>query len=95
MNLIPEIHDVRAQSALKMAAIALLTGLALAGCNKQQTELGQGLRDLGSAGPLGANHAAKSLEQCAAPIATVALVENPRGYVMPYGNGQLPPTPCR
>lgn len=94
MNLIPEIHDGRAQSALKMAAIALLTGLALAGCNKQQTELGQGGSEIsGSAGPLGANHAAKSLEQCAAPIATVALVENPRGYVMPYGNGQLPPTP--
>ena len=72
-----------------------LTGwLALSGCSEKQTELGQGGSEIsGSAGPQGARNAAGSLEQCAAPIATVALVENPRGYVMPYGNGQLPPTP--
>lgn len=74
---------------LILGAIALLTG-----CNKQQTELGQGGSEIsGSAGPQGANNAARSLEKCDAPIATIALVENPRGYVMPYGNGQLPPTP--
>ena len=74
-------------------AAALALG-ALAGCGKKQTELGEGGSEIsGSAGPMGANNAARSLEKCDAPIATVALVENPRGYVMPYGNGQLPPTP--
>ena len=74
--------------------VVLGLSLSLAGCEKKQTELGQGGSEItGSAGPQGANNAAKSLEKCDAPIATVALVENPRGYVMPYGNGQLPPTP--
>jgi curli biogenesis system outer membrane secretion channel CsgG len=94
MHSISEIHDGRAQPAIKTAAAAVLMALALVGCNKQQTELGQGGSEIsGSAGPQGASQAAKSLQQCDAPIATVALVENPRGYVMPYGNGQLPPTP--
>ncbi|WP_034387790.1 CsgG/HfaB family protein [Comamonas composti] len=66
----------------------------LAGCERQQTQLGEGGSEIsGSAGPEGARNAAPSLEKCEAPIATVALVENPRGYVMPYGNGQLPPSP--
>lgn len=66
---------------------------ALAGCGKKQTELGEGGSEVsGSAGPQGAHGQAHALEQCAAPIATVALVENPRGYAMPYG-AQLPPTP--
>lgn len=76
------------------AAAAALVALALAGCGEKGTELGQGGSEIsGSAGPQGARNAARSLEKCDAPIATVALVENPRGYVMPYGNGQLPPTP--
>lgn len=75
--------------------LALVLGAAvLSGCGEKQTELGQGGSEIsGSAGPQGAGNAARSLEKCDAPIATVALVENPRGYVMPYGNGQLPPTP--
>ena len=77
-----------------LLVLVLVLSLSLAGCEKKQTELGQGGSEIsGSAGPQGANNAAKSLEKCDAPIATVALVENPRGYVMPYGNGQLPPTP--
>lgn len=77
-----------------LLVVVLGLSLSLAGCEKKQTELGQGGSEItGSAGPQGANNAAKSLEKCDAPIATVALVENPRGYVMPYGNGQLPPTP--
>ena len=72
----------------------LAVSLLLSACSKKQTELGEGGSEIsGSAGPQGANNAAKSLEKCDAPIATVALVENPRGYNMPSGNGQLPPTP--
>jgi curli biogenesis system outer membrane secretion channel CsgG len=72
----------------------ILAALALGGCGEKRTELGQGGSEItGSAGPQGAQDAAASLEKCQAPIATVALVENPGGYVMPYGNGQLPPSP--
>ena len=75
-------------------SVGLLALLALAACSQKQTELGEGGSEIsGSAGPRGANREAKSLEKCDAPIATVALVENPRGYVMPSASGQLPPTP--
>ncbi|WP_418236063.1 CsgG/HfaB family protein [Comamonas serinivorans] len=67
--------------------------LLLAGCGEQKTELGQGGSEIsGSAGPAGAQQAAPSLERCERPIATVALLENPRGYVIP-ANVTLPPTP--
>lgn len=83
------------RAKLSAVGLVLVLGLAaLSGCSEKQTELGQGGSEIsGSAGPQGAGNAARSLEKCDAPIATVALVENPRGYVMPYGNGQLPPTP--
>ena len=46
----------------------------------------------GSAGPQGAHNAAKELLRCDAPVATVALAENPHGYT--YGAAyQLPPSP--
>ena len=88
-------HQVAWHSAGRALGLSILCGAALlAGCGKKQTELGEGGSEIsGSAGPQGANNAARSLEKCDAPIATVALVENPRGYIMPSGNGQLPPTP--
>lgn len=88
-------HQVAWHSASRALGLSVLCGAALlAGCGKKQTELGEGGSEIsGSAGPQGANNAARSLEKCDAPIATVALVENPRGYIMPLGNGQLPPTP--
>jgi curli biogenesis system outer membrane secretion channel CsgG len=94
------VFDIRmnrmVRSALGWVAVcgAVFAALALAGCGEKRTELGQGGSEItGSAGPQGAQDAAASLEKCQAPIATVALVENPGGYVMPYGNGQLPPSP--
>ena len=88
-------RQVAWHSASRALGLSVLCGAALlAGCGKKQTELGEGGSEIsGSAGPQGANNAARSLEKCDAPIATVALVENPRGYIMPSGNGQLPPTP--
>lgn len=94
------VFDIRmnrmGRSALGWVAVcgAVFAALALGGCGEKRTELGQGGSEItGSAGPQGARDAASSLEKCEAPIATVALVENPSGYVMPYGNGQLPPSP--
>lgn len=67
--------------------------LALAGCGKQGAELGEGGSLVsGSAGPAGAKNAAKQLVKCDAPVATLALVENPNGYA--YGGARgLPETP--
>lgn len=72
---------------------AAVVALALAGCGKSKTDLGDGGAIVtGSAGPAGAHHAARELERCDAPVATLALVENPNGYV--YASSyQLPPTP--
>ena len=75
------------------AAIAIAAALALTACGEKKTELGEGGSEIsGSAGPAGAQNAHASLERCDAPIATVALLENPRGYVMPSA-ANLPPTP--
>uniref|UniRef100_UPI001D11681F aldehyde dehydrogenase family protein n=1 Tax=Raoultella sp. 18093 TaxID=2681425 RepID=UPI001D11681F len=46
----------------------------------------------GSAGPEGARNAARELVRCDAPVATLALAENPNGYVMGSGY-QLPASP--
>ncbi|MBV8250207.1 MAG: curli production assembly/transport component CsgG [Comamonas sp.] len=74
--------------------LAVWAAAMLGGCSEKGTELGAGGSEIsGSAGPQGTRNAAMSLETCDSPIATVALVENPGGYVMPYGNGQLPATP--
>ncbi|MBB6578775.1 curli biogenesis system outer membrane secretion channel CsgG [Comamonas odontotermitis] len=75
------------------AAIAIAAALALAACGEKKTELGEGGSEIsGSAGPAGGQNAHASLERCDAPVATVALLENPRGYVMPSA-ANLPPTP--
>ena len=74
-----------------LAAGAVL--LALAACGEKKTELGQGGSVVtGSAGPQGAQNAAKDLVRCDAPVATVALAENPHGYVM-RADYQLPASP--
>ncbi len=59
--------------------LLVLCVLSLAAC--RQTEKGQGGSEVsGSGGGAGAKNAAKDLLRCAAPIATVALVEDPSGY---------------
>lgn len=67
--------------------------LVLAACGKQGAELGQGSSEIsGSAGPAGAQGGAKSLVKCDKPVATLALVENPTGYIG-LGTHNLPPSP--
>ena len=46
----------------------------------------------GSAGPNGATSASDQLKTCSEPVAVVALMENPRGYVG-IGRGGLPDSP--
>jgi hypothetical protein len=72
---------------------AVAAAMALAACSKQGTELGQGGSVVtGSAGPQGAQNAARELKTCEAPVAVVSLAENPRGY-MGIGRGGLPESP--
>jgi hypothetical protein len=67
--------------------------LSLTGCGEKKTELGQGGSVVtGSAGPQGAQNAARELVRCEAPVATLALAENPRGYTMASGY-HLPASP--
>lgn len=75
-----------------VSAVSCLA-LGLAGCGEKKIELGQGGSVVtGSAGPQGAQGAAAELVRCDAPVATVALAENPHGYVMGAG-GHLPASP--
>jgi curli biogenesis system outer membrane secretion channel CsgG len=90
-------HNKPLQSGARMALLAcvavaaLATGLA--GCGKKKTELGEGGSVVsGSAGPAGAQNASHELLRCDAPVATMALVENPNGYVM-QGSYNLPSSP--
>lgn len=77
----------------RITAVATSCVLLLAACGERKTELGQGGSVItGSAGPQGASHAAKELLRCDAPVATVALAENPNGYTMGSGY-QLPSSP--
>ena len=81
--------------ARQTAWVALLAAgaLVVVACGEKKTELGEGGSEVsGSGGPAGAQNAHASLERCETPIATVALLENPRGYVMP-STVNLPPTP--
>jgi hypothetical protein len=81
----------RARVALACAVVAALP-LGLAGCGQKKTELGEGGSVVsGSAGPAGAQNASHELVKCDAPVATMALVENPNGYVM--GSYNLPSSP--
>lgn len=82
-----------ARDMLKRTCVTLLAGLALTACGEKKTELGQGGSVVtGSAGPQGAQNAARELVRCDAPVATLALAENPHGYVMGSGYA-LPPSP--
>jgi curli biogenesis system outer membrane secretion channel CsgG len=81
-----------ARLALACAAVAALTS-GLAACGKKKTELGEGGSVVsGSAGPAGAQNASHELVKCDAPVATMALVENPNGYTM-AGGYNLPASP--
>ena len=68
----------------RLSAVALLVAaLAVAGCGEKKTELGEGGSVVsGSGGPAGAQGADKSLTRCDAPVATLALAENPNGYTV-------------
>ena len=82
-----------ARDCLKTSCVALLAALALVACGEKKTELGQGGSVVtGSAGPQGAQNAARELVRCDAPVATLALAENPHGYVM-GGAYQVPASP--
>lgn len=74
-------------------ALSIPLLLALAGCGKSSTTLGEGGSVIsGSAGPAGAHDASHQLVKCDAPVATMALVENPNGYS--YSSSyQLPSSP--
>lgn len=74
-------------------AATLVLPLLLAACGKSSTTLGDGGSVIsGSAGPAGAHKASRELVKCDAPVATLALVENPNGYN--YSSSyQLPASP--
>ena len=73
--------------------VALTAALGLTACGEKKTELGEGGSVVkGSAGPEGAQNAARELVRCDAPVATLALAENPNGYVMSSAY-QLPASP--
>ncbi|MBW8778541.1 MAG: curli production assembly/transport component CsgG [Burkholderiales bacterium] len=85
-----EFSRARVRLALACAAMA---ALALAGCGQKKTELGEGGSVVsGSAGPAGAQNASHELVRCDAPVATMALVENPNGYTV-TGSYNLPSSP--
>lgn len=76
---------------LRHLLLIACAALVLASC--RQTELGEGGSKVsGSAGPAGAQNAARELLSCAAPIATIALAESPHGYTV-LSQYQLPSTP--
>jgi curli biogenesis system outer membrane secretion channel CsgG len=79
----------RALAACAAGTLALM----LAGCGKQGATLGEGGSIVtGSAGPAGAQSAARELAKCDAPVATLALVENPGGYTITSSH-RLPASP--
>jgi hypothetical protein len=83
---------LQSSARVALAAVAAVT-LALAGCGQKKTELGEGGSVVtGSAGPAGAQNASHELVKCDAPVATMALVENPNGYTMASGYN-LPSSP--
>jgi len=84
--------------ALRGCALVLTAMAAfMSGCDNKtpqsSTELGKGGSVIsGSAGPKGAQGADASLVKCDSPVATLALAENPDGYVM-SSQYRLPSTP--
>ena len=88
-SLCPPVHARH----LATGALLLCVLAALPGCGKKGTELGGGSSEItGSAGPAGAQGENKSLVKCDAPVATLALAENPNGYTM-AGSYGLPSSP--
>ena len=76
-----------------VAAVMVCTLVVLPACGKKGTELGGGSSEVtGSAGPAGAKSANAALIKCDAPVATLALAENPNGYVM-SSSYNLPSSP--
>lgn len=64
---------------MQRSGLVVLVFLSLLAC--RQTEKGQGGSEVtGSGGSAGAKNAAKDLARCEAPLATIALVEDPGGY---------------
>ena len=85
-------HSIVTGHRTAIGVLVLCAFAALPGCGKKGTELGGGSSEVtGSAGPAGAQGENKSLVRCAAPVATLALVENPHGYTM--GSHGLPSSP--
>lgn len=86
------------QPRLGWAAAVLAGAWLVGGCTDKAADLGKttlgegGSVVSGSAGPAGAQGAARALVHCDAPVATVALAENPHGYVMGVGTS-LPASP--
>jgi len=75
------------------AGLTAFAVVLLAACGKQGAQLGEGGSVVtGSAGPAGASAAARELVKCDAPVATLALVENPNGYTTVSGYN-LPQSP--
>ena len=73
---------------------ALMCAAILCGCGKSSTEVGGGSSEVtGSAGPAGAVGANKTLVHCDAPVATVALAENPSGYTVSVAGLPSSPVP--
>ena len=87
-------HDKSLQSGARVAlACVAVAALGLAGCGQKKTDLGQGGSVIsGSAGPAGVQNASHELLKCDAPVATMALAENPNGYAM-GGGYNLPRSP--
>lgn len=83
------------RDAVRVVMLAMVA-VGLVACGRPPeagTELGQGGSVVtGSAGPAGASSAARELLRCPAPVATLALAENPQGYTM-HGHYQLPASP--
>ena len=76
-----------------LLALLCVAGVLAACDGGKGPELGKGGSVVtGSAGPAGGQNAARELLRCEAPVATVALVENPNGYLI-AGGYQLPPSP--
>lgn len=71
----------------------MLLAAGLTACGEPKTELGQGGSKVsGSAGPAGAQGQARELVTCDQPVATLALAENPDGYMV-RADYRLPPSP--
>lgn len=83
----------RPTRAVAAPLVLLALAGAVVGCGQKRTELGEGSSVVtGSAGPAGAQGAAKELVRCDAPVATLALAENPNGYTV-SSNYHLPSSP--